>query len=175
MIVNVKEASYTTFTTTRRPKTTPNPKRATRKTLFQDSRAKVEEEESTAQVTEMVQKKTRSFRSDDRIQELIQELNELTDSAHEELWRTKEGHNWAATGNSKACHGSAVPAGRSHTRPRITGATIEKKKLRLPGNSVYFPHTAHGDEQVQQVYSELQNNNDRCRKADTHKAHTRKC
>ena len=65
-------------------------------------------------------KNTRPSR-DDRVHGLIQELSEFKDqywdsvtinetwrTPKEELWQPKEGHTWAPTGNSKACHGTAV-------------------------------------------------------------------
>ena len=69
----------------------------------------------------MVLKNARSLASDDRIQELIQELRELKDSRwdfvtinetwrrrKEELWITRQGRTFAATGNSKSCHGAPI-------------------------------------------------------------------
>ena len=97
----------------------------------------------------MVQTNTRSLRSDDRIHLLIHEISELKKRAlglrhrqrdldKEELWTTRQGHTFAATGNSKACHGSAILIHKRWTKhikdvrhawPRLTGVSIVKRKF----------------------------------------------
>ena len=99
-----------------------------------------------------------------------QQRNETWRKQKEERWTTRQGHIFAATGVSEACHGTATLINNrwtkhikevQHSGPRLT---IEKKKFRRQVSSVYFPHTGYGDGCLRQVYSELQKHTDRCRK-----------
>ena len=100
------------------------------------------------------------------------------ESRKRELWTTRQGHTFAATGTGKACHGTAILIHKrwtkhtkeaQHTGPRPTGVSIVKDKFRLQVSSVHFPHTGYGDSSTcNKCTAELQKHTGRSRKTNTH-------
>ena len=129
----------------------------------------------------MVQKKTRSLISDDRIQELIQELDELKDShwdfvtinetwREQELWIRPPSEQQETAKQDTEQQSSSTRDGpnrlkKCDTLCQDSRESQSRQKFRL--QVIYSLHTGDGDEQVQQVFSEHQNHTDRCRETIT--------
>ena len=119
-------------------------------------------------------KNCRSLKSDDRVEELIRELDstnwdaillsETWREAKREYWETAEGHIFIGAGWAENSRGVAIllrskwkgaVADINYASERALAIDLRSKTLKLRLISVYFPHGKYPDFRVQELYSTL--------------------
>ena len=124
----------------------------------------------------IIAKNVRGLKTDERILELLNELNKLTNwdiLVLNETWRvdefemfaTDEGHLFCNAGCEAGRRGVGFLVHKKWTKwlksftplnERAACLTLQKQRLKIKVVGVYFPHSGYPDDAVQQVYDTLE-------------------